>query len=225
MIAEVIIQSNAKELNKVFDYNIPTNLEEKIKVGSRVLVPFGNVKTLEDGFVIGIKENSEYKVKDIANVQEECINNEKIELAKWMAKRYFCNISDCLKLMLPPGTRTKMLSNRIKEKKQLYVILKKDKDEIENDIENKKITSNKQIRVLKFLIDNDGAFISEIEMFTDITKVVIDSLSPIDNLLCKTAILSSPNLDINLSTVCGVSEISGTSIILLFPCLIVSSIS
>lgn len=67
-----------------------------------------------------------------------------------MAKRYFCNISDCLKLMLPPGTRTKMLSNRIKEKKQLYVILKKDKDEIENDIENKKITSNKQIRVLKF---------------------------------------------------------------------------
>ena len=177
MIAEVIIQSNAKELNKVFDYNIPTNLEEKIKVGSRVLVPFGNVKTLEDGFVIGIKENSEYKVKDIANVQEECINNEKIELAKWMAKRYFCNISDCLKLMLPPGTRTKMLSNRIKEKKQLYVILKKDKDEIENDIENKKITSNKQIRVLKFLIDNDGAFISEIEMFTDITKVVIDSLA------------------------------------------------
>lgn len=97
MIAEVIIQSNAKELNKVFDYNIPTNLEERIKVGSRVLVPFGNVKTLEDGFVIGIKENSEYKVKDIANVQEECINNEKIELAKWMAKRYFCNISDCLK--------------------------------------------------------------------------------------------------------------------------------
>lgn len=177
MIAEVIIQSNAKELNKVFDYNIPTNLEERIKVGSRVLVPFGNVKTLEDGFVIGIKENSEYKVKDIANVQEECINNEKIELAKWMAKRYFCNISDCLKLMLPPGTRTKMLSNRIKEKKQLYVILKKDKDEIENDIENKKITSNKQIRVLKFLIDNNGAFISEIEMFTDITKVVIDSLA------------------------------------------------
>ena len=52
------------------------------------------MKTLEDGFVIGIKENSEYKVKDIANVQEECINNEKIELAKWMAKRYFCNISD-----------------------------------------------------------------------------------------------------------------------------------
>ena len=86
MIAEVIIQSNAKELNKVFDYNIPTNLEEKIKVGSRVLVPFGNVKTLEDGFVIGIKENSEYKVKDIANVQEECINNEKIELAESLSE-------------------------------------------------------------------------------------------------------------------------------------------
>ena len=39
--------------------------------------------------------------------------------------------------------------------------------------------------------------------------------SPIDSLLCNTAILSSPNLAINLSTVCGVSEISGTSIMLL----------
>ena len=52
MVAEVIIQSNAKELNKTFDYNVPDSLENTIKIGSRVLVPFGNMKTLEDGFVI-----------------------------------------------------------------------------------------------------------------------------------------------------------------------------
>ncbi len=176
MVAEVIIQSNAKDLNKIFDYNIPANLEEKIKIGSRILVPFGNMKTLENGFVIGIKDDSEYKIKDISAIQDDCISSEKIELAKWMARRYFCNISDCLKLMLPPGSRTKILTNRMKEKKQLYVTLKKDKDEIEFDIENKKIKSDKQVRVLKFLIDNVGAFITEIEMFTDTTKVVIDSL-------------------------------------------------
>ena len=28
-------------------------------------MPFGNMKTLEDGFVIGLKQSSEYKLKDI----------------------------------------------------------------------------------------------------------------------------------------------------------------
>lgn len=176
MVAEVIIQSNAKELNKTFDYNVPDSLENTIKIGSRVLVPFGNMKTLEDGFVIGLKQSSEYKLKDISSVQENYIDENKIMIAEWMSNRYFCNIADCLKLMLPPGKRTKILTNRIKEKKQLYVTLKKDKEEIEKDIENKKIKADKQIRVLNFLCDNEGAFVTEIEVFTDTTKAVIDNL-------------------------------------------------
>ena len=47
MIAEVIIDSKAKKLNRKFDYRIPENLEDIIEVGSRVLVPFANFKTLE----------------------------------------------------------------------------------------------------------------------------------------------------------------------------------
>ena len=176
MVAEVIIQSNAKELNKTFDYNVPDSLENTIKIGSRVLVPFGNMKTLEDGFVIGLKQSSEYKLKDISSVQENYIDENKIMIAEWMSNRYFCNIADCLKLMLPKGKRTKILTNRIKEKKQLYVTLKKDKEEIEKDIENKKIKADKQIRVLNFLCDNEGAFVTEIEVFTDTTKAVIDNL-------------------------------------------------
>ena len=42
MIAEVIIDSRAKKLNRKFDYKIPENLEDIITVGSRVLVPFAN---------------------------------------------------------------------------------------------------------------------------------------------------------------------------------------
>ena len=142
MVAEVIIQSNAKELNKTFDYNVPDSLENTIKIGSRVLVPFGNMKTLEDGFVIGLKQSSEYKLKDISSVQENYIDENKIMIAEWMSNRYFCNIADCLKLMLPPGKRTKILTNRIKEKKQLYVMLKKDKEEIARLEEIRKQTKN-----------------------------------------------------------------------------------
>lgn len=55
MIAEVIIQSNVKNLNKIFDYEIPYEIEDKINIGSRVFVHYGNMKKLENGFVIGIK--------------------------------------------------------------------------------------------------------------------------------------------------------------------------
>ena len=51
------------------------------------------------------------------------------------------------------------------------------------------------------------------------------NLSPIDNLLCNTAIFSSPNLAINLSTVWGVKEISGTNIMLVLLFLKAFSIS
>ena len=52
MVAEVIINSTAKKLNRVFDYNIPKELEDLIVVGSKVLVPFGNMKKLEEAYVV-----------------------------------------------------------------------------------------------------------------------------------------------------------------------------
>lgn len=181
MIAEIIINSNVKNLNKTFDYIIPVEFEEKIAIGSRTLVPFGNKKELEEGFVVGIKATSEYmsKLKPIAKVEEKLyLSQEKIELAKWMANKYFCNISDCIKLMLPPGTTTKVLSNRINDKMQNFVYLTKDLDEIEQDIENKKIKSDKQIRALKFLMENSNNEIlsTDLQMFADVTNAVLKSL-------------------------------------------------
>ena len=39
MIAEVIINSNVRNLNRVFDYNINEEMLPQITIGSRVLVP------------------------------------------------------------------------------------------------------------------------------------------------------------------------------------------
>lgn len=177
MIAEIVIQSNVKNLNRIFDYQIPIDLEDKVKVGSRVLVPFGRMKTLEDGFVIGIKETSEYDVKEIAKIQEEQIlNQSRITLAKWMSDRYFCNMSDSLKLMLPPGTTSKQMENRVKEKNLNFVCLKKEIEEIELDIESGKLKADRQIRTLRFVIENGDVLISELEMFADTTKAVVQTL-------------------------------------------------
>lgn len=99
-----------------------------------------------------------------------------MELAKIMAHRYFCNVSDCVKLMLPPGTTTKNFENRISDKLQNFVYLKKDEEEIEKDIENKKIKSDKQIRALQFLKENDGTIATDLQAFADVSNAVIKTL-------------------------------------------------
>lgn len=54
MIAEVIIESSVKQLNKIFDYEIPDGMN--VKIGSRVLVPFGNSKQAADAICIRYKK-------------------------------------------------------------------------------------------------------------------------------------------------------------------------
>lgn len=178
MIAEVIIQSNVKNLNKIFDYKIPAIYEDNAieLIGARVQVPFGKMKNLEEGFVVNIKDSTEFEVKEIANIEEKYLNEEKIKTAKWMARRYFCNVADCLKLMLPPGTSTKISEKRVKEKSINFVYLNKEKEEIEQALESKKIKSEKQIRILKFMLENEEALVSDIEMFADGSRAIVNTL-------------------------------------------------
>jgi len=177
MIAEIILNSNAKDLDKTFDYEVKEEMKDKIKIGSCVLVPFGRRKVLEEGFVVGFKESSEYNVKPIEKIEQNLfLNEQKVKIAKWISKRYFCNLSDSIKLMLPPGTTTKNIENRIKEKTNNFVYLKKENDEIEIEIEQGKIKSEKHIRILRFLMENDEITVSDLEMFTDTSRAIIKTL-------------------------------------------------
>lgn len=173
MVAEVIINRSAKKLNRTFDYNIPSKMQDFVIIGSKVLVPFGNSKKLEEGYVVGIKEKSEYEIKDIVKLEDN-LTDFQIKLAKWMSKHYFCNVSDCIKLMLTPGTGRK--ENKIQDKTINTVFLKKDIEEIEFDIETKKLKSEKQIRILKFVESNEGCTIPEIEMLTDTSRAIVNTL-------------------------------------------------
>ena len=175
MIAEVIINTIAKELNKTYDYIIPDSILKDIKIGSRVFVPFGRTKQ-EEGFVIDIKKESEFANKEIIKLEDNILTEENINLAKIMAKRYFCNISDSIRLMLPPGNTTKNVQNRVKDKTANFVYLKKDIEEIEFDIEEGIIKSEKQKRVLTFLFENEGIHILDLELLADTTRSIIKTL-------------------------------------------------
>lgn len=176
MVAEVIIDTSVKSLNKTFDYEIPTDLSDKVIVGSRVFVPFGNQKNLEEGIVVKIKEMSEYKVKEIKGLQKEQIKSEYISLAKWMSYRYFCNIAECLKLMLPPGRTAKDITKRVNEKTVNCFELNKSEDEIREALDNNLIRSEKQKNVLEYLLNNGKSTMSDIQLFNDASLAVVNSL-------------------------------------------------
>lgn len=174
MIVEIIINTNVKTLNKTFDYNVPDDLEPKL--GDRVYVHFGNQKKLDEGIIIGFKDKSEYKLKDIVKIQKDNISENRIKLAQWMSNRYFCNLSECLKLMLPPGTGNKEETKRTKEKTLNVYSLSKTIAEIETDIENKLIRGNKQIDVLRLLYDNHNMSLQDIEIMAKASSATVKTL-------------------------------------------------
>ena len=64
MIAQVLVELMNKNVDKTFDYLVPSTMQDKITVGIRVKVPFGN-RTLE-GFVLSLSNDSNYqKLKSI----------------------------------------------------------------------------------------------------------------------------------------------------------------
>ena len=150
MVAEVIINTIAKELNKTYDYIIPDSILNQIKIGSRVFVPFGRAKQKE-GFVIGIKKESEFANKEIIKLEDNILTKENVELAKLMSRRYFCNISDCIKLMLPPGATSTNIENRVKDKTESFL--------------------------LRFLFENEGIHVLDLQYITEISRSIINTLS------------------------------------------------
>lgn len=104
-IAQVLIASQAQHLDKLFDYLVPIEFEEKAKVGARVIVPFQNQPNL--GFIWFITDHSDFKeLKSITRIVDDpvLITDLQYQLAQWMAEYYYCSRSEVLKLCLPPGS-------------------------------------------------------------------------------------------------------------------------
>ena len=86
MVVGVLVQLSSQNIDKIFDYIVPNDLESSIKVGIRVLVPFGR-QTLE-GFVLEIKDNSDRDLKEIYSILDRDIvlNDELLLLGKQIQK-------------------------------------------------------------------------------------------------------------------------------------------
>lgn len=180
MLAKILINTSVNTLNKVYDYLVPEELENEVELGKRVQVSFGRGKELEEGIIVKLETEYElpkYKLKEISSVLDDVsyIDENRLKLAKYIAYVYFCNVYDALKLMLPPGTKSKNSSKSLDTRKDKKVVLIKSNDEIMQDIESNIIKSAKQIQLLSFLMYTDNVLISDIEDGLSISRSVIST--------------------------------------------------
>ena len=155
MYVSVLTQIGAKAVDQTFFYHVPKLLENNIKIGVRVRIPFGNM--ILDGFVLGISDNSSYdnsKIKDIIDVidEEPVLNKEMLLLGKYMSDNLLASLSSCYQVMLPKALKAEVKSN-IKIKYDRYLHRIKSIEEIDRYIGNCKYES--QINLLCKLKEGD----------------------------------------------------------------------
>ena len=119
MIAKVIVDISNSEVDKIFDYLIPSNFE--LAVGDRVLVPFGS-RSIE-GFCIKITEYSDgkFKLKPILKKLDNkpLIKAEMLQLAEFMRSKFYLRYADVLRLFIP----SKLRGNKVKVLEREYCVL------------------------------------------------------------------------------------------------------
>ena len=107
MYIDVLVELKAKKLDKTFTYSVPSNLVDKVRVGKRVIVPFGRQKL--EGFILTISNNSsfDYEIKNMIDVidQDVVINSEMLEMGKYIQKKTLCTLITAYQTMLPSALK------------------------------------------------------------------------------------------------------------------------
>ncbi len=105
MFADVILPV---PLDGLFTYSVPQQLEGQVRVGVRVLVPFGRNKT-HIGILAKIHGQAPegYQVKDILQVLDTApiLLDTQLRLWQWIADYYMAPIGDVYKAALPAGLK------------------------------------------------------------------------------------------------------------------------
>ena len=174
--AGVIINRLALNIDRIFHYAIPENLKEKIKIGSRVLVPFGKGNKALDGFVILLSETSDFdgKIKDILSVEDDGLfDDEMLGICNFLKQKYFCSYISALKTILPPGICRK---NAVNDKFIRGSVLNVPYDEAFDALEKLRDKAPRQCRILELLIANDFVADSDITFITGSSYQAIKTL-------------------------------------------------
>lgn len=106
-VCGVAVSAATYAIDKLYDYSIPEPLIPAVKVGCRVLIPFGRGNKKVEGMVLVLRPEaySAQRLKPVTEVldEEPVLDATQIKLGIWLREHLYCTFFDCLRLMLPSG--------------------------------------------------------------------------------------------------------------------------
>ena len=127
MYADVLVEYGAKALDQKFTYLIPDKLKNDIKVGMKVVVPFG--KMTINGFVLKIKNETDAKnLKEIIDIPKEnfVLNEELLSLGSYIKETTLCSLISAYQCMLPSSMKVKTIKSNYQKYDEYLTITSKE---------------------------------------------------------------------------------------------------
>lgn len=176
LYAEVIIDINHENVDKIFHYRVPDEMKTKIHSGMRVFVPFGLGNKIREGYIVGFTDKVYIDInliKDIYKLPEDyqIFNENMINLAKFISNKYYCLLSEALQCIMPSIVNLHI---------QKYVSINYQNPDINLlilEILQKK-TARSQIKIIRYLQERDLEKNLEVKDYKnyDACKIYIEKL-------------------------------------------------
>ncbi len=173
-----------------FTYRIPQDLNDYIKVGMRVIVPFGRQK-LMTGIVLKLHENppTNYTAKYVDSIleTEPVVTEKQIMFWEWMSTYYLCHQGEVLLASLPAGLRLSSESSFIlnpafdgdttgfSEREMMVIEAISNREVLSADEVSKTLGVKKYQPILKRLLETGAVMIMEgvKERYTPKTEILV----------------------------------------------------
>lgn len=152
LYAEIILNSEAIEIDRPFTYKVPLDMEEKVKVGQIIKVPFGVRSKPVEGFILDLKAEEEmkvsFKMKNILSVENEepVITEDDLKLINFLREEYLCKYIDAIRLLIPVG----ILKGAKSKSRNVIVFINDNLEKIKN--------KDGYIEIIDFIKRNTGKY-------------------------------------------------------------------
>ncbi|WP_425448976.1 primosomal protein N' [Dethiothermospora halolimnae] len=163
LMVEIIVDNKSRNTDRVYTYIVPDKYIEEIKLGTRVIVPFGRGNRKLEGIIINIKKNcgiEKNKLKAIEAIIDDVpiLSENLLRLGIWMKNKYLCQYIDVFKTIMPSGI-TKKIKRYIKMKKGIeYSFIKT-------------LSSDNEKKIVGYLCENGDSDITEVKKNINISNI------------------------------------------------------
>lgn len=126
LYAEIIINSDALDIDKPFTYEISGDFMDMVRIGQWVKVPFG-YRNLVDGFIINLIEQEkikEFETKKIKKIErlDPILTEDDLKIINFLKDNYLCKYIDAIRLFIPQG-----ILKGIKNKYKMVIAINREK--------------------------------------------------------------------------------------------------